>query len=108
LLGGVKLAAEDGEHVHAGVRFFLEKDHDVIAVDFEAFGFLQCYGIGLVRRLFEHGSEPEKFSMLRLVDDDLLMVFVHGCDADFAANHDVSVAIGVADFVDALARSEFL
>ena len=103
----MELATKDSEHVHSGVGLFLEKNHDVVAVDFKTFGFFDSDSVCLVRSLFEHGCKSEKFAVGRFVDDNFLMVFVDGCDADLSRDHDVSVAIGVPDFVDALAGSEF-
>ena len=48
LLRGMKLAAQDGEHVHAGVRLAFEQRGDVVAIDFEAGGFFDGHGVGLV------------------------------------------------------------
>jgi len=61
-----------------------------------------------MRCLLEHGGEPEEFTVSGLIDNDLLIVFVDGRNAYFAANHYVSMAISVADLIDALSRSEFL
>jgi hypothetical protein len=103
----VELAAEDGEHVHSGVRLLLEQSHNVIAVNFNADGFLSGDGVGLMRSLFEHGCETEKFSVLGLIDYNFLMIFVNDGDLYVARDHDVSVSAGIANFVDALARGEF-
>ena len=60
-----------------------------------------------MRRAFEHRGEAKEFAVARLVDEHLLVIFVDGGDLDFAADHDVGVALGVADLVDALVRNEF-
>ena len=104
----MKLAAQHRQHVHASVGFALEQDVDVAAIDLDADTFLQRRGVGLVRGLLEHGSEAEELAVRRFVDDYFLMIVVYGGDADLAGNHDVGTAIPIADFVDALARGEFL
>src|SRR5262249_11168878 len=106
LLRGVELTAENGEHVHTCVRFALQQNKDVVPVDFEALGLFDGYGVGLMRSLVKHGSKTEEFAVGWLVDDDFLMVFIHGCDADSAGHHDVGASASVADFVNTLARRE--
>ncbi len=106
LLRRVKLAAEDGEHVHAGVGFALDEHTDVAAIDLDADRVFQRGRVGLVRSLLEHGCEAEKLAVRWLVHDDFLVVFVYRCDANFTGNHDISVAAAISDFVDALARNE--
>ncbi len=108
LLRGMELTAEDGEHVHSGVGLFLQQHHNVVAIDFKAFGFFEGDGVGLMRSLLEHGGKAEEFAVGRLVDDYFLMVFVDSRDADSAGDHDVGMTVGVTDLVDALAWSEFL
>jgi len=76
LLRGMELTAEDGEHVHSGVGLFLQQHHNVVAIDFKAFGFFEGDGVGLMRSLLEHGGKAEEFAVGRLVDDYFLMVFV--------------------------------
>ena len=59
-----------------------------------------------MRRLFQHRGEAEELAVLRLVDDDLLMILVDGGDPNRPGNHHVGLAALVAHFVDALARGE--
>ena len=106
MLRRMELPAEDSEHVHAGERFSLQEDSDVVAVDFEANGFLDGGGGGLMGSLLEHGGEAEEFAMSGLVDDDFLVILVDGGDAHLAGNHHVGLASGVSYFVDALAGRE--
>ena len=90
----MELAAEHGEHVHAGVRLALQQHRDVVAVDLDAGGFFERERVGLVRRLLEHRREAEKLAVRRLIDDDFLMVLVDGGDPDLAGNHHVGLAAG--------------
>ena len=53
-------------------------------------------------------GKAEELAVRRFVDDYFLMIVVDGGDADLAGNHDVGMAIPIADFVDALARGEVL
>ena len=106
LLRGVKLAAQHGQHVHPGVRLALQQNGDIVAVHFQAHSLFQRDGLGLMRRLVEHGGEAEKLALRRLVDDDFLVVLVHGGDPHRAGDHDVSLSARIADLPDALARSE--
>ena len=62
LLRGMKLAAEHGQHVHPGHWFPLKKNGDVMPVHFQAGGFDQRNGIGLMRCLLQHGGEAKKFA----------------------------------------------
>ena len=103
----MKLPSENGEHIHSGVRLTLQKNGNVIAIHFNANGFFGGDGIGLMRGLFEHRREAEKFSVLRLVDHNFLMVFVNGGDLHVARDHDIGVSAGIANFVDALAGGKF-
>ena len=51
-------------------------------------------------------AKPKNSPVSGLIHDDLLIVFVHGGDADGAGDEDVGAVAGVADFVDALAGRE--
>ena len=101
------MPAENGEHVHSGVRLALQKSCDVITVYLNANSFFGGDGIRLVRSLFEHGREAEKISVRRLINHHFLMIFVNRADVDVARDHDVSVSTGIADFINALARRKF-
>ena len=102
----MKLARLHGEHVQAGHGAAGEQSGDVVAADFEAGGFFDGDGGGLVRRFAHHGSEAEEVAVGGLVDGDFLLVLVGGENADAAVHDDVSVAGGIAGFEDALARGE--
>jgi alditol oxidase len=106
VLRGVELAGDDGEHVEAGEGLGLDEDGDVVAVDFEADGFFIGGGCGFVGSLLEHGGESEEVAVVGLVDEDFLLVFVDGGDADGTAEEDVGAVAGVAELVDALAGGE--
>lgn len=105
-LGGVELAAHHGEHVEAGLGLAFEKDSDVVAVNLEAGGLFCSHGVGLVRGLVEHGGEAEEAAVGGLVDENFLLVFVKGGDADVAGEENVGAQGGIADFEDALAGGE--
>ena len=77
LLGGVELAPEDGQHVHARHRLALEQGGDVVPTYLQADGVFEGEGVGLVRCLLQHGGEAKKVAVARLIDEDFLMVFVH-------------------------------
>ena len=106
LLGGVKLAAQHGQHVHPGMRFALQQVGNIIAVHFQAHRFCKGDGLGLVRRLLQHGSEAKELAFGRLIDHDFLMVLIHGRDPDGAGYHHISSPTRVADLPDALARNK--
>ena len=76
--------AEDRQHIHARHGLALEQRRDVVAVDLDACGFLQCERSRLVGRLFQHGGEAEKLAVAGLIDQDLLVIFVDGRDLDLA------------------------
>ena len=107
LLRTVKLPAEHGEHVHSSHGLAFQQHRNVAAVHFNTSGFFQGHRAGLVGSFFEHAGEAKKFAVAGFIDDDFLMIFVDGGHADFAGNHDVGAAAGVADFINALARREF-
>jgi hypothetical protein len=102
----MELAAEDGQHIHAGQRFLLEQDGNVFAAYLDTLGFFDGEGGRLVGRLIEQGGEAEELAVSRLVDDDLLVVFVDSGDLHVAAHKDMGVFAGLARFVDALPGSE--
>ncbi len=106
VLRGVELAGDDGEHVEAGGGFGVDEGGDVVAVDFEAGGGFGGDGGGFVGDLVEHGGEAEEVTVVGLVDEDLLLVFVGGGDFDGAAEEDVGGGAGVAELVDTLAGGE--
>jgi hypothetical protein len=60
----------------------------------------------MVGGLVEHGGEAEEAAVLGLVDEDFLLVFVDGGDADVAGHEDIGGDAGFADLEDALARGE--
>ena len=82
LLRSVELAAEHGQHIHARHGFAFQQNGNVLAVHFYADRLFHGNGAGGMRRLIEHGSEAEKFARRRLIYDDLLMIFIHGSDAN--------------------------
>ena len=90
LLRGVKLPPEHGEHVHAGMRLAFQQHDDVVAVHFDADSFFERHGVGLVRRLVQHGGEAEKLARRRFVHHHFLMVLIHGGDPHPPGDHDVS------------------
>ena len=79
---------------------------NVFAVDFNALGFFERDRTGLVRRLVEHGREPEEFSGRRLIDHHFLVIFVYRRYPDGSRNQNVGAASGIADAVNALPGSE--
>ena len=105
-LGGVELAAEDGEHVETGEGFALDEGGNVVAVELDAEGLFVGHGVGLVGRLVEHGGEAEEAAMAGLVDQNFLLIFVDGGDADAAGEDDVGAAGGLVDLENALAWEE--
>ena len=104
----MKLAAQHGQHVHSGMRFALQQSGDVVAVHLQAHGFRDGDGLGLVRRLVEHGRKAKELAFRRLIDHDLLVVLIHGRDPDRAGYHHISSSARVADLPDTLARSKGL
>src|SRR6267154_4877849 len=104
----MKLTSEYSEHVHSGHRLALQQDGNVVAINFDADGFLLRGRGGLMRRLLEHRCEAEEFSLGGLVHDDFLMVLVNGGQPDRAGDHDVGLPAGTADFVNTLSRSKSL
>src|SRR5215470_9048153 len=79
-----------------------------MAVNFDAHGFIDGNGFGLMRRLLEHRREPEELAMRRFVDDNFLMLLVGGRYSYAAGHHNVRLATRVSDFVDALPLRETL
>src|SRR4029077_9712353 len=59
-------------------------------------------------RLIEHGGETEELPFRRLVHDDFLLVLIDGRNPHCTGDQDVSLSARVANFPDALARSEVL
>ena len=107
LLRSMKLFAQHGQHIHSGHGLALQQHRNVVAVHFDAGGFLHRRGVRLVRRLLQHGRETEKFTVAGLVHHHFLMIFVHGGHAHLAGKHHIGVAVGVAYLVDALQRHKF-
>lgn len=108
LVCGMELTAQHSQHIHARHRFAMQQNGDVVPVHFEADRFFEGQGAGLMRGLLQHGGKAKKLARCRLVDNDLLVVFVHGGEADSSGDHDVGLPVLVADLVYALAGSEFL
>jgi len=79
LLCCVKLAAEHGEHVHAGVGLALKQHLNVVAIDLEASGVFERDRVGLVRRLLKHRSESKEFSGRGLIHNDFLLILIYRC-----------------------------
>src|SRR5437016_20914 len=50
----------------------LQQNPDVIARYFQARAFFKRMGAGLVRSLFQHGSEAEEIALSRFIDNHLL------------------------------------
>ena len=90
------------------MRFALDQHGDVMAVGFDAHGFREGDGAGVMRGLFEHGSEAEELAGHGLGDQHFLLIFIDGGDADLARYQYVRAAARVAAFIDALARGEML
>jgi hypothetical protein len=86
----------------------LEKHGDVVSRYFEANRFLDCDCGGLMRSLFEHGSEAEEFAVPGLIHDYFLLVFVDRGDPNPARDHYVGLAAGLSYLVDALTGTESL
>src|SRR3982074_1080233 len=84
----------------------LQENGDVVTGDLETGCFLEGNRIGLMRSLFEHGGETKKLAVTRLVDKDLLMIFIDGRNANPARDHHIGRTTRITDFVDALARSK--
>src|SRR5258708_5892384 len=82
----------------------LQKNGDVFTGDLETGGLLEGNRIGLMRSLFEHGGETKKLAVSRLVDDDFLMIFIDGRNANPARDHHIGLTTRITDFVDALPR----
>src|SRR6476646_3534436 len=99
LLRAVELTAKHRQHIHPRVRLTLEKHGDIVAVDLDTDSRFERRRVGLVRRLIEHGSEAEKLASCRLVDYDLLLIFIHDRHAHAAGNQDVSASARVSHFV---------
>ena len=68
--------AKNGQHIHAGHRFALQQNSDVVAADLDAGGLLHGDGVCLVGRLVQHGGKAEKLAVAGLVDHHLLVVLV--------------------------------
>ena len=102
----VILLAQHGQHVHAGVRLAFQQHHDVVAVHLDADGLLGGHGVGLVRRLVQHGSEAEKLAHRRLIHYHLLLILIHRGHAHRAGHHDVSTPAGIAGLIYALTRQK--
>jgi len=95
------LVSECGEQIHSRIRLTNHQCLNVITGNFEADGFFEGSRIRLMRSLLKHGGETEEFAGPGLIDDDLLVIFVDGGDADLARYGDVSQA-NISGFVDAL------
>ncbi len=102
LLGGMKLAAEGGHHVHAGHRFAKQQRFDGGAVHFQAGGLFDGVRAGAVMDLLDHGRKTEKLAVPRLVHDDLLVVLVKRGHAHRTGQHHIGAVGSFVDFVDAL------
>ena len=103
---GMDLASEHGEHVEAGEGFALDQHGDVLAIELQADGLFHRHGVGLMRRLIDHRGEAEDAAVDGFVDQDFLLVFVVGGDADAAGHEDVGGVRDLSDFEDALADGE--
>src|SRR6266446_6941730 len=108
LLRCVKLFPQHRQHIHARVRLALQQRRDIASAHFQALRFFHGRSVGLMRRLLQHRSEPEKFAVRRFIHHDFLSVFVHGRDPHFSAHHHVRLPAGLTHLVDALSRSEIL
>src|SRR5579862_1581549 len=102
LLRRVKLPPQHREHVHPRVRFALQQNQYVAAVDLDRHRVFGCDRVCLVRCLFEHGGEAEKFARRGLIDDYFLMVLVHRRHLYGPGDEDVGFVARIADLVDAL------
>ena len=87
-------------------RFPLQQDGDVFSIDLQAYGRLYCHRIRLVRRLVDHGRESEQAAVVWIVDQDLLLVFIHRCHAHAPGHQDVGAARGFPYLEDALTRGK--
>ena len=74
----------------------------VLTVDDQAGARLERQGGGLVGGLVEHRREAEEVAPRRLIDDHVLVVFVHHRHGDGARNEDIRALARIANPIDAL------
>ena len=72
----------------------------------EAHCIFERHGVGRVGHGLEHGGEAEHLPVPGLIDQHLLLVFVHRRDAHRAGHDDVGLAVHIADLVDPLPGCE--
>src|SRR6185503_13355522 len=102
-MGSVVLVSEGREQIHTRIRLAEHQGLDVIAGDFEANGFFESNGIGLMRSLLKHGGESKEFAGPGLIDYDFLMIFIDGGDAHLARDGDIRQT-NISGFVYPLTR----
>src|SRR6266568_8476725 len=64
--------------------------------------------VGLMRRLFQHGGEPEEITLRRLVDNHFLLIFIYGADSDSSRDKYIGLRCEISDLIDTFAGSEDL
>src|SRR5262249_55897428 len=64
--------------------------------------------VGLMRRLFQHGGEPEEITLRWLVDNHFLLIFIDGADSDSSRDKHIGLRRRVSDLIDAFEGSEGL
>ena len=106
LLRGVKLASQDGEHVHAGVRFLLQECEMSFrstlrqVVSSTAIALVWCGVWSSIEAM------PKNSPRTWFIDHHVLMILVDGGHPHRAGNHDVGLISRIVDLVDPLAGSK--
>jgi hypothetical protein len=102
----VELTGLHGEHIESGSGATGNEGSNVIAADFKTGHFIVGNRGGLVRGLGNQRGKAEKVPVVRLIDQNFLLILVGGDHAHVAGHDDIGVATGIAGFEDALTWSE--
>src|SRR5262249_5081215 len=84
----------------------LDQRKYVMPIQFDTDTLIKRDGVGLMRGLVEHRRESEEVSTGRLIEDDVLLIFVNGSDLDSPRDQHVCGAGWVSNLVDPLSRQE--
>jgi len=90
------------------MRLSVQQGRDVVAIDFDANAFRQSQGVGLVRRFIDHGREAEELPFVRLFHQNLLVILIHGGDANRARYQHVGPPSRLPALIDALSQRKCL
>src|SRR5262249_17490567 len=84
MLGGMKLAAQDSQHIHASHGLPLYQNCDIVPIHFQTHRFFERDSVRLVWRLLQHGSEAKELAITWLIDHYFLLVLIDRRNSDAA------------------------